>query len=130
MIALNAGVLFTLDVNQCNFSCMYCIANLDLLSLFLLVDLLSGFALISETLTMFFDVCTRSPVLLTPPSIDGLSGWALALVIQTRSPWFRSGKRFFLGGVKRAFPVVRYSNAAWRVPGKGDELLCADHGLF
>jgi len=67
VIALNARVLFTLDVNQCNFSCMYCIANLDLLSLFFSVDLLSGFALISETLTVFFGVCTCSLMPLTPP---------------------------------------------------------------
>lgn len=71
MIDLNARVLFTLDVNQFNFSCMYCIANLDLLSLFLLVDLLSGFALICETLTMFSGVYTCSPVPLTPPLQTG-----------------------------------------------------------
>lgn len=54
MIALNSGAVFTLDVTQCSFSCMYCIANLDLLSLFLLAGLLSGFAVVGETLTVVF----------------------------------------------------------------------------
>lgn len=71
VLALNSGILFTLDVNQCNFSCMYCIANLDL-SLFLLVGLLSGFALICETLAVGFDACTCSAVLLTPTLELGL----------------------------------------------------------
>lgn len=54
VIALNCGAVFTLDVTQCSFSCMYCIANLDLLSLFLLAGLLSGFAFVGETLTVVF----------------------------------------------------------------------------
>lgn len=54
VIALNSGAVFTLDVTQCSFSCMYCIANLDLLSLFLLAGLLSGFAVVGETLTVVF----------------------------------------------------------------------------
>lgn len=49
VVASNSRVVFALDVNQCNLSWVYCTANLDLLSLFLSIDSLPGFALISET---------------------------------------------------------------------------------
>lgn len=81
VLAVNAGVVFTLDVNQCSFSCTYGTANPDLFSLSLLAGSLSAFTLISDTLAGFSGVCTCSPHALASP----LSLGHLALVIQAQS---------------------------------------------
>lgn len=132
VIVLNAQAVFTLDGNQCNFSSVYGRANLDLLSLFLLVALLSGFLLTSEIINYLFwclHLITRA---FDSPSVDRVSGMgcALALVIQTSRPSFRPENHFFAGGVKSVCLVVRHSNAAWLVPGQREESLCAEHSLF
>lgn len=94
VIALNTRAMFTLDGNQCNLSSMYGIANLNLLSLFLLVALLSGFVLASEIINYVFWCLYLITRAFDSFPVGGVSdvGFALALVIQMCRPSFRPEK--------------------------------------
>lgn len=73
VLAVNAALVFALDVNQCNFSCMYGTAIPDLPSLSLLAGSLSALTLTSDIQPWFLESAPAHPMP-WPPCCPGAPG--------------------------------------------------------